>query len=221
MVVILPVSLMADDTGTAMLRSNPGVLLNKNPAPASAALFPDDLIETPKQAAARIEATGSTADINPETMVQFEGDELVLEHGSLSVNSNRGMRVRVGCLTVTPVNADWTHYEVSDVDGKVTVSAFKNDVTINERTFKPQQARQSAQSIQTLVREGEQRSREEKCGGAAPRQPPGHVDAVGAIMNSPWAKAAGLTGIGGLLCVAFCHDDDPVSPWKPGRKPGP
>jgi hypothetical protein len=216
MVVILPVSLMADDTGAAMLRSNPGVLLNKNPAPVSAALFPDDLIETPKQAVARIEATGSTADVNPETMVQFEGDELVLEHGSLSVNSNRGMRVREGCLTVTPANTDWTHYEVTDVDGKVTVSALKNDVYINERTSKPQQARQPAQSSRTLVREGEQKSREEKCGGAAPQQPPGHVAGVGAIMNSPWAKAGGLVGIGGLLCLALCRNDDPVSPSKPG-----
>ena len=216
MAVILPVSLMADDTGAAMLRSNPGVLLNKNPAPASAALFRDDLIETPKQVVARIEASGSTADIGPETMVQFDGDELVLEHGSLSVNSNQGMRVRVGCLTITPVNTDWTHYEVTDVDGKVTVSALKNDVYINEHTPKPQQARQSSQSSRTLVREGEQKSRDEKCGGAAPQQPPTHVAGVGAIMNSPWAKTAGLAGIGGLLCLAFCHNDDPVSPSKPG-----
>ena len=104
MIVILPVSLYADDTGAAMLRSNAGVLLNKNPAPASSALFPDDLVETAKNSGARIEATGSTAEINPDTVVQFEGNELNLEHGSLSVNTSRGMKVRVGCLTVTPVN---------------------------------------------------------------------------------------------------------------------
>ena len=116
MIVILPVSLYADDTGAAMLRSNAGVLLNKNPAPASSALFPDDLVETAKNAGARIEATGSTAEINPDTVVQFEGNELNLEHGSLSVNTSRGMKVRVGCLTVTPVNPEWTHYDVTDLD---------------------------------------------------------------------------------------------------------
>ena len=68
-----------------------GVLVNKNPAPASIALFPNDLIETQKAVVARIEVTGSSADINPETVVQFEGNELVLDHGSLSVNTSRGM----------------------------------------------------------------------------------------------------------------------------------
>ena len=73
MIAILPVSLPADDATAAMLRSNGvGVRVNENPAPASIALFADDLIETQKSAVARIEASGSTADINPETMVQFE-----------------------------------------------------------------------------------------------------------------------------------------------------
>ena len=71
MISILPVSLLADDTGAAMLGSNSGPLLNKNPAPASSALFPGDLIETQKNAVARIEATGPAAVIDPETMVQF------------------------------------------------------------------------------------------------------------------------------------------------------
>ena len=100
-------------------------------------------------------------------MVQFEGNELVLDHGSLSVNTSRGLRVRVGCLTVTPVNdAQWTHYDVVDCDGKVTVSALKNDVYIDARSSNPQQARQSSRSSRVTVREGEQKSREEKCGGA-------------------------------------------------------
>jgi len=71
MIVILPVSMFADDS-KAVLRSNSGVFLNKNAAPATSALFPDDLVETQKNAVARIEAAGSTADISPETVVQFE-----------------------------------------------------------------------------------------------------------------------------------------------------
>jgi hypothetical protein len=92
-------------------------------------LFPDDLVQTPKNAVARIELTGSSADINADSMVQFEGDELVLDHGTLSVRTTRGLRVRVGCLTVIPVNlSQWTQYDVSDVNGRVTVNATKSDV---------------------------------------------------------------------------------------------
>ena len=214
MIAILPASLMADDSGAAMLRSNPGVLLNKNSAPSASALFPDDIIETQKDAVARIEAPGSTADINPDTMVQFEGDELVLEHGSLSVNTSRGLRVRVGCVTVAPVNADWTHYDVTDLDGKVTVSALKNDVYISSRSSNRPQVRESAQSTRTIVREGEQKSREEKCGAAVP-QSSGTVPQLGAILDSPWAKIAGIVAVGVGVCLGICHGDDPISPWKP------
>jgi hypothetical protein len=217
MILILPASVLAQDTAAAILRSNgSGVQVNRNPSPASSALFPDDLIETQKDAVARIEATGSTADLNPDTMVQFEDNELRLEHGSLSVNTSRGMRVKIGCLTVTPVNnTDWTHYDVVDLDGKVTVSALKNDVYINASSNNPKQAKQSGHSDRIIVREGEQKSREEKC-GAADLKTPGAVAGKGAIMNSPWAIGAGVAGIGAALCFGLlCHGDDPVSPTKP------
>ncbi len=211
MIAILPASLGAQEPQAAMLRSNGiGVSLNKNPAPASSALFPNDLVETQKNAAARIEVSGSTADINVDTMVQFQGNELVLDHGSLSVNTSRGLRVRVGCLIVTPVNdTEWTQYDVVDVDGKVSVSALKSDVYIDarERNFQP--AKQSARSNRVIVREGERKSREEKCGAASPRP------SKGAILNSPWAIGAGAVGLGILGCVGLCHSDDPVSPTKP------
>jgi hypothetical protein len=214
MIALLPVSLWADETGSAMLRSTGAVLVNKNPAPPSTALFPHDLIETQHEAAARIEAAGSTADINPETVIQYEGDELVLEHGSVSVNTSRGLRVRVGCLTVTPVNTDWTHYDVTDSNGKVTVAALKSDVYFEARSRNTQQAKQPDHSSRVIVRESEQKSREEKC-GAADITKSGPFAGRGAIMNSPWAKGAGIVGIGVLTCWALCRSDDPVSPSQP------
>ena len=86
--------------------------------------------------------------------MQFEGDELVLDHGTLSVNTTRGMRVRIGCLTITPVDdGNWTHYDVADVNGKVTVSALKLDVYIDEHTKKTQQPKPSASKSRDRVRE--------------------------------------------------------------------
>ena len=146
-----------------MRSSGVGVNLDEKPAPASAAVFRDDLIETQKNASARLETSGSTADISPETMVQFEVDELVLDHGGLSVQTTRGLRVRVGCITITPVNETVaTHYEVVDTNGKVTVSALKSDVYIDARSNKEQQAKKPEHSDRTIVRESEQKSREEK-----------------------------------------------------------
>jgi hypothetical protein len=213
MIFILPFSLLADDTG-AMLRSSGSVLVNKTTAPASVALFRDDLIETQKEGSARIEATGSIAEIHPETVVQFEGDELVLDHGSVSVNTSHVLRVRVGCVTVTPVNADWTHYDVVDNDGKITVSALKNDVYIDAKSNNPQEAKQPTHSNRTLVKESETKSREEKC-GAAPIKWSSVYAGRGAILNSPWAIGTGAVIVGTIACLGLCHDDDPVSPAKP------
>jgi len=214
MTVILPLSLLAQDSGAAMLRSSGNVLVNKNSAPASSALFPNDLIETQQQAVARIEASGSTADLNSETIVQFQADELVLEHGSLSVNTSRGLRVRVGCVTVTPVdNAEWTHYDVADRDGKVTVSALKKDVYIDSRSNRAQEAKQTTHSNRVIVRESEQKSREERCGGAVIKES-ARMPGVGAILNSPWAKGTGLVVIG-LTCILICTGGSPISPSDP------
>jgi hypothetical protein len=213
MLPILPASLQAQEAAAAMLRSGGvGVLVNKYPVPASMALFSDDLIETQKTAVARIEASGSAADINAETMVQFEGAELVLDHGSLSVNTSRGMIVRVGCLTITPANnAAWTHYDVVDLNGKVSVSARKNDVNIEEHPHGLQSVRQSAHSNRVTVREGEQTSREEKCGAAYIRQP----DSTRPFLDSPYAIGAGITVIGVLTCWSLCRSGNPISPTNP------
>ncbi len=215
MIVILPISLMGDDSAAAILRSNGNVLVKGNLVPASIALFPNDNIETRGQAGARIEATGSSAEIGPESVLQFEDDELVLEHGSLSVNTSRGLRVRVGCVTITPVNrAEWTYFDVADRDGKITVSALKNDVYIDARSRNPQRAKRPAESSRVIVREGERKSREEKCGAGIFR--PGATPvAIGAMMDSPWAIGVGIVGIGALTCFAFCRGDNPISPSAP------
>ncbi len=133
MIAILPESLMADDSAAAILHSTGGVRLNGNPAPPSSALFPDDLVQTPSHSEATINAAGSTVMVISDTVVQFEGSELHLDHGTLQVSTSRQLRVRVGCLTVVPVNPAWTQYDVTDVDGRVTVAARSSDVNIEAR----------------------------------------------------------------------------------------
>jgi hypothetical protein len=211
----LPAVVSAADTPEAILRiSGEGVSVNEKPAANSAALFLDDLIQTGQKAAARIESTSSSVDINPDTIVQFVGDELVLDHGVLAVNTSVGLKVRVDCLVVTPVNsADWTRYDVSDVDGELLVSALKSDVYISERSRNPKDVKDSDRYGRAIVHEGEQKSRQDKCGAAM--NPPTVTPGVGAILNSPIARIIGGAGIGVLTCWALCRSDDPISPHTP------
>jgi hypothetical protein len=215
MVLILPVSLTAQEAAAAMLvSSGVGVLIDNNNAPASIALFPKNVIETQKNAAARIEMTGSTADINPETVLEFQIDELVLDHGSLSVHTSKGLRVRVGCITVTPVHeTEWTEYDVSDLDGKVTVRANQDDVYIDAHSKNPQDLKKPDHAERSLVRQGEQKTREEKCAGAYFRR---EFPGLGSPFDSPWAVGAGIGIIVGITCFALCRTNPgPLSPSCP------
>jgi hypothetical protein len=102
---------------------------------------------------------------------------------------------------------------VSDVDGKVTVSAAKSDVYIDSRAKKAQEAKSPSRSTRDIVRESERKSREEKCGAAYLKGDA--VPGVGALMNSMWAKIIAGGAAGAIVCLGLCHNDDPASPSKP------
>src|SRR5258708_30901421 len=74
MIAILPESLMADDSA-AILLSNGAVLLNGTSAPASPALFPNALVQTPSRSEATITPSGIPVTVDPAPAVQFEASE--------------------------------------------------------------------------------------------------------------------------------------------------
>jgi hypothetical protein len=224
LIVAAPALISAQSTERAILHNNGGTSLNKSPAPDTSAIFPDYLIETEKGHIATIDADGSSVTVQPETVVQFEVDELDLDHGFLQLTTSRELKVRVNCLTVIPVTTDRTQYDVINIDGKVKVIAHQNDVRIHAKESVGRKAtqgesspgrptgRSSGRSSDVIVREGHESTRDEHCGAAA--KATDGVAAKGAIFNSVWAKGAGLGGIG-LLCILLCRSDDPISPSWP------
>jgi len=215
-VAILPVSLHAQDLSGAILHTTGSVLLNTSPAPPSAALYGSSHIETQLKAAARITASGSTADLGPETIVDFENSELSLGHGTLSVNTSHGWRVRIGCRLFTPVNtADWTQFDFVDVNGKIIVSALNGDLNLDSKISSAHPAKHDATSVRTKILAGQKESLDEKCDEKEPAVGT-RIPGVGAILNSPWAIGSGAAAITALTCWALClNGPNPVSPKAP------
>ena len=211
MIVILPTLVLTQDSTRAMLHNDGGVWLNGNPAPNSSAIFLHDLVQTQKSNWAKIDAKGSTATVQPDSIVQFEGDELVLEHGGVQVNTSLGMKVRVNCITVIPLTQDLSRYEVIDVDGKVRVAAHQSDVKIHYRLAATRLSKQ-ARSSDVTGHQGEQVTREERCG--APAKPAAELAAAGPILSSPWAIGIGGAAVIAVTCWALCRGDEPVSAAK-------
>ena len=214
MASILPVSLTAQESAGAILYGGNGTLVNQGQAPASTAIFPNDQIQTPKGVSARIQLTGSETQVNPESIVQFQDSELALDHGSLSVNTSRGLRVRVGCITITPVHDNaWTHFDVKDVDGKVIISSFKDDVYVDARRSNFENVKEQERD-RSIVHETEQKTRNEKCGGGDdnPKEA-----ATSSPLNSWYAIAAGSAAVIFTTCYALCRSSEPLSPECPSR----
>ncbi len=211
MIVLVPSSLMAQDNGRAMLHNNGGTWLNENLAPPSTAIFPDSLLQTQKGYSARIDAEGSTVQVAPETVVQFQGLELALDHGHLQLDTAREMKVLIGCVTVTPITYDRTQFDVTDIDGKVKVVAYKNDVKIELHGSALRKTK--GESSSTIVREGEQATRSEHCG--VPVRP-GTGATPGPVLDSALARDAGfIVVVGVAACLLLCFGDEPISPSKP------
>ena len=211
MIVILPASFMAQDSTRGMLRSDGGTWLNGVQAPTAAAIFPDSLVQTQRGHSSRIDVAGSSVLILPETETQFQGDALVLTHGSLQLGTTTKMQVLVGCVSIAPTTAERTAYDVTDADGKVKIAASKNDVKIHVHggalgKEKPEK------SFDIILREGQTASRQERCAGAFdPRQAAG----TGPALDNPWVIGTGVAAIGIFTCWLLCRGDTPASPSIP------
>jgi hypothetical protein len=211
MAVLCPLSLLAADTGGAVLHSKGGVWVNGAEIADSTAIFPGDVLETKSGSVANLDAEGSSILIQPESIVKFQSNSLSLEHGSVSVGTSTGMSVHVNCIKIGPISNDRTQYDVTDLSGTVQIAAHKNDVNITQ-SIAPQKATSDSNSP-AVVHEGQQASRDEATCGAAPRSG-GPLSGS----NTKWIEIGAAAGGGALvLCLLLCKGSKSpnVSPWQP------
>lgn len=216
LLTILPVSLSAEDSAAAVLRSVSGtVLVNQSAAPASIAVFHGDVIETRPDSSARMDYQGSTVEIDPESIIRLEDGEVILDHGSVTVTTFQQLRVHAGCVLAAPVNAQKTIYFVKDTDSRVIVNAREKDVNLDSHSGSLKPASQES-SGHAVVHQGEQKSREEHCGAGDLHTPP--PDATIGPLNSYWAVGTGAAIIiAGTLCILLCFNNAPPSPASPSN----
>ena len=104
LIFLLPASLFAADTGSALLHSNGGVWVNGAEVEIHRGIprrFTGDELGF-----VAISMEGSSVLIQGQSIVKFEGNYLTLEHGSVAVGTSTSMSVHVNCLRVEPVSND-------------------------------------------------------------------------------------------------------------------
>jgi hypothetical protein len=190
--------------------------LNGAHVPASSAIFTGDLVQTRSDSGANINAPGSSITVLGDSLVQFEGASLKVEHGSVDVATSKGVATTAGDVRVAPASSAWTEFNVTDVDGTVKIAANKGDLLVtddNGTVTLPQgqqttRDEQTDQSADTSTNSNDKKKKKKRAAGAAP-------GATGGVLSSPVAIGIGSAIIGGVTLWVLVKSDDPVSPSTP------
>src|SRR5215471_13068639 len=212
--VILPASLMGqalpEQAAGAILHTQGGVWVNGYEARDSSAVFAGDVIETKAGATANLTLAGTTVLMSPESVGKFQTELLELDHGSVSVGTSTGFKVRVNCVLVVPVVQEWTQYIVTDLNGTIQVSANKKDVNVDHEAGRGKPVAENQDSQHASVHEGEQKSFDESGICGAPARPTSPLNGI-----SPKWIAAGAAGAGVLVFILIHGGGSPNSPVSP------
>src|SRR5579863_6681455 len=212
LLLVVPASLFAADSGAAMLYATGATWLNGGHVPNSSAIFAGDLVQTRSDSAANIHAAGSSITVLSDSLVEFEGDSLKVEHGGVSVSTCRSVATIAGDVKVTPASNAWTEFNVIDTDGTVRIAARKGDLTVTDESgtvtlAQGQETTRDEQSSQSQSQS--QKKKDKKRGtGAAPA-------AGGGVLNSPVAVGIGGAAVIGVTAWVLLKHEDALSPTVP------
>ena len=214
LVFLFPLGLWAADSNAAMLYTNGAAWVNGAHVPrSSSSIFSGDLLQTRSDSVANINQPGSSITVQSDSLVQFEGSSVNIEHGGVTVSTSRGTATTAGDVKVAPASNSWTEFNVVDVDGTVRISARKGDLTVTD-----------GKEVATLT-QGQETTRAETSGDndqdnnpkgkKKKRQSGAPAAAGGGIMNSPIAVGIGAGAIAGITTWVLIKNDNPASPTKP------
>jgi hypothetical protein len=213
--VIFPAALFAADQPAAMLYSHGTALLNGNSIARSSAIFSGDLVQTNADSAANINASGSIVLVLNDSLVQYEGSTVKLEHGGVTISTSKLLATRAGDVTVSPAAGVWTEFEVRDVDGRVQIAARKGDLTIGDDTGtstlpQGQQTTREESEPQNDSQSQNDNKKRKKRAAAGPAPAAGG----GGILDSPVAIGIGGGAILGATAWVLVQSEQPASPSK-------
>lgn len=215
LLILFPGSLFAADSNAAMLyvNANGAAWVNGTHVPrTSSAIFSGDLLQTRRDSVANINEPGSSITVLADSMVQFHGISVDIQHGGVSVSTSKGIAATAGDVRVTPASNAWTEFDVSDLDGTVRIFARKGNLMVNDGkdvvTLQQGQDTTRDESNPAAENNGKKKRNKKQAGGAVPA-------AGNGIMNSPYAIGIGGAAVIGLTTWVLVKNDDPASPAKP------
>jgi hypothetical protein len=211
---LFPGSLFAADSNAAMLYTNGAAWVNGAHVPrSSSAIFLGDLLQTRSDSVANINEAGSSITVLADSLVQFQGSSVDIQHGGVTVATSREVFATAGDIKITPKSNMWTEFRVIDTDGTVRIHAEKGDLIIDDgskvMTLSQGQADQTVDENNPEAKNSKKKGKNKKqVTGAAPA-------AGGGILSSPYAIGIGAGAIVGVTTWVLIKNDNPASPTRP------
>ena len=210
---VFPASMFAADSSAAMLYTSGTAWVNGAHVPrVSSAIFSGDLLQTRSDSVANINSAGSSITVHSDSLVQFDAPGVKIEHGGVTVSTSKGIVTTAGDVRVSPASADWTEFNVTDLDGTVRIIASKGDLNIfdGKETVTLAQGQETTRSETSddADKDSKKKKNRKRAAGAAPA-------AGGGALNSPIAIGIGAGAVFGITGWVLFHGDDPASPSKP------
>jgi hypothetical protein len=211
LLLIVPASLFAADSGAAMLYANGATWLNGSHVPNSSAIFTGDLVQTRSDSAASIHAPGSSITVLGDSLVQFEGGLLKVEHGGVSVSTSKSVATVAGDVKISPASSAWTEFNVVDTGGMVRIAARKGDLVVSDQSGSVTlpQGQETTRS-DTLDQPDKKKSKGQHADGAP-------AAASGGILSSPVAIGIAGAAVGAVTAWVLVKNGSPLSPAKPNN----
>jgi len=217
LLLLFPAAMFAADSNAAMLYTSGAAWVNGVHVPrTSSAIFSGDLLQTRFDSVANINEPGSSVTVQSDSLVQFEGVALRIEHGGVSVSTSREMATIAGDVKVTPASNSWTEFNVVDVNGTVRIIASKGDLTVfdGKDTVTLQQGQETTREETSSASDTDQNSKDNK--KKEKRRLAGAVPAAqGGVLNSPIAVGVGGGVVVGVATWVLLQSQSPASPSVP------
>jgi hypothetical protein len=216
LMILFPGSSFAADSNAAMLYTSGAAWVNGVHVPrASSAIFNGDLLQTRSDSVANINQSGSSITVHSDSLVQFQGVSVDIEHGGVTVSTSKEIAATAGDVKVTPASNAWTEFNVTDIDGTVRIFARKGDLTISDGknvvTLAQGQDTTKPETTDTAdndtTKDGKKKNRK-RAAGAIPA-------AGGGILSSPYAVGIAGGAVIGVTTWVLIKNDNPASPTRP------
>jgi hypothetical protein len=136
LLVLASCSLMMASTNGAMLIGAGKVQVNGTATSGTYTVFPGDQIQTAADSSAMVKSPVAVVSIASESAIQYQGNSVTFEHGSVTVTAPKGADAHFGKLVISANPAHPARFQMVSLNGVDRIAALEGSLSITDGIHK-------------------------------------------------------------------------------------